>query len=94
MRPVSAVNFSVVAEDSDSSFTPCSVYLWLESRVEITNVSPVSYHKYGFGSAAAERVNSDSSSFLCIAHQNVPVEATFPLLTPQDMYQYQLELES
>ena len=38
LMPVSAA-FSVVAEDS--SFTPCgpAVYLWLESREEITNVS-------------------------------------------------------
>ena len=36
--PVSAA-FSVVAEDRDSSFTPCCVYLWPKSRTEITNVS-------------------------------------------------------
>ena len=37
LRPFPPV--SVVEDSEDSSCTPCGVYLWLESRAEITNVS-------------------------------------------------------
>ena len=37
LLPSVSAAFPVVAEDS--SFTPCGVYLWLESRAEVTDVS-------------------------------------------------------
>ena len=52
--------FSVVAEDS--SFTPCSVYLWLESQAEKTDISYCIDSSIGPDrhAAAAERVDSSS----------------------------------